>query len=87
MALVRQPGLWQCLWHYPEDQGTGLLPGGYNLLPLVSGEPGAGGASGTQDRSTFLALGNSASATANTQVKRYPGNNSAQCNIRSGSPE
>ncbi|MBA7692462.1 hypothetical protein ES703_101029 [subsurface metagenome] len=86
VALVQQPGLWQCLCYHPEDQGASLLLCGYHLLHLVLRELGAGYTPGTQKWSTLLALGYSAPATADTQVERYPGNGTAQPDIWSGGP-
>ncbi|MBA7571757.1 hypothetical protein ES708_13525 [subsurface metagenome] len=87
MALVQQPGLWQCLHHYSEDQGASLLLRGHHLLRLVSGELGAGYPPGTQKQTKYLALGHSASATTDIQVEHYHRNGTTQPDIRSGGPE
>ena len=84
VALVQQPGLWQRLYHYPEDQSINILLCGYHLFYLVPGELGAGYAPGTQWQGTFLALVYSAPAAADIQVERYPGNSTAQPDIWSG---
>ena len=48
MAMVQQFRIWQCLYHYLEDQGANLLLCSHHLLYLVFGELDAGYALGSQ---------------------------------------
>ena len=47
--MVQQPGLWQRLYHYPEDQGAGLFLSSHYLWPSILRKFSAGDAPGTKN--------------------------------------